>query len=64
MTGKIPVHAKNQSRKEQANKGSAKTITATNSMVSLDNMTEEERMNAMFAAQSENWSAQKEEMAK
>jgi protein MPE1 len=27
-------------------------------------MTEEERMAAMFQAQSENWSAQQEEMAK
>lgn len=62
MTGKVPIHAKNQSRKEQANKVSTKpAVTAT----PMDqNMTEEERMAAMFAAQSENWSAQKEELSK
>lgn len=65
MTGKVPIHAKNQSRKEQAGKASTKTATSTNPMALLDqNMTEEERMTAMFAAQSENWTAQKEELSK
>jgi protein MPE1 len=65
MTGKMPVNAKNQSRKEQSNKSSAKPATATNSMAQMNSaMTEDERMAAMFAAQSEQWSAQQEEMAK
>ena len=62
MTGKVPIHAKNQSRKEQSSKAAAKPAVAPAPL--NQNMTEEERMAAMFAAQSENWSAQKEELSK
>lgn len=62
MAGKSHLHAKNQSRKEQASKAAAK---ATAAPTPIDqNMTEEERMAAMFAAQSDSWSAQKEELSK
>lgn len=62
MTGKMPVNAKNSSRKEQANKASKAT---TNSMAAMNSaMTEEQRMAAMFAAQSEQWNGQLEEMGK
>lgn len=65
MTGKMPVNAKNQSRKEQANKSAAKPAGATTSLAQMNSaMTEDERMAAMFAAQSEQWTAQQEEMAK
>jgi protein MPE1 len=63
MTGKMPVNAKNSSRKEQASK--AKPAASTNGPTQMNSsMTEEERMAAMFQAQSEQWSAQQEEMAK
>jgi protein MPE1 len=65
MTGKMPVNAKNSSRKEQANKSAAKPAPTTNGATQMNSaMTEEQRMAAMFAAQSEQWSAQQEEMAK
>lgn len=66
MTGKVPVNAKNSSRKEQATSKSTVTaapITNLNTQIN-ENMTEEERMAAMFASQSEQWSAQKAEMAR
>jgi len=64
MTGRMPVNAKNQSRKEQSSK-SSKPTTTTNSMAQMNSaMTEDERMAAMFAAQGEQWNAQQEEMAK
>ncbi|KAL3424577.1 retinoblastoma-binding protein [Phlyctema vagabunda] len=63
MSGKMPVNAKNSSRKEQS-KSIAKPASASNSAAQMSSaMTEEERMAAMFAAQSEQWSAQQEEMA-
>jgi protein MPE1 len=66
MSGKGPAHAKNSSRKEQSShKAIAKPAAITNGLSQMNNaMTEEERMAAMFQAQSENWSAQQEEMAK
>lgn len=70
MSGKMPVNAKNSSRKEQTiNKPGAKPTSNTNGLglgipQINNNMTEEEKMAAMFAAQSENWAAQQEEMAK
>jgi len=64
MTGKMPVNAKNSSRKEQANKAS-KPAPSTNGLTQMSSsMTEEQRMAAMFQAQSEQWDAQQEEMAK
>jgi protein MPE1 len=66
MSGKMPVSAKNSSRKEQsASKTNAKSTVSTNGLTQMDGaMTEEQRMAAMFQAQSEQWSAQQEEMAK
>lgn len=65
MTGKMPVNAKNSSRKEQA-KQHAKASATSNAMAQMNNasMTEDERMNAMFQAQSEQWNDQLQEMGK
>jgi protein MPE1 len=66
MSGKMPVNAKNSSRKEQqsATKSSGKQVASTNGAMKMNGaMTEEERMAAMFQAQSEQWSAQQEELA-
>lgn len=65
MSGKMPVNAKNSSRKEQT-KPIAKPATSTNGASTQINsaMTEEQKLAAMFAAQSEQWSAQQEEMAR
>jgi len=63
MTGKMPVNAKNSSRKEQAHK--AKPTATPSSVVQMNSdMTEEERIAAMFQAQNEQWNAQQEEMSK
>ncbi len=64
MTGKMPVNAKNSSRKEQSK--SSKASTGSNAMAQMSNasMTEEQRMAAMFQAQSEQWNGQLEEMGK
>ena len=66
VTGKMPVNAKNSARKEQpGSKMNMKQPTAINGAIKMDSaMTEEERMAAMFQVQSEQWSAQQEEMAK
>jgi len=65
MSGKMPVNAKNFSRKEQlASKAGVKQSASTSGSMKLNSaMTEEERMAAMFQAQSEQWSAQQEELA-
>jgi protein MPE1 len=64
VTGKMPVNAKNSSRKEQlSSKLSTKPKAGTNSLAQMSNMTEEQRIAAMLQAQSEQWSAQQEEMA-
>lgn len=65
MTGKMPVNAKNHSRKEQA-KQSAKATAASSAMAQMNNasMTEEQKMSAMFQAQSDQWNDQLEEMGK
>src|ERR1700722_13488716 len=54
MSGKMPVNAKNSSRKEQsASKAGVKQSASTSSSMKLNSaMTEEERMAAMFQAQS------------
>lgn len=66
VTGKMPVNAKNSSRKEQSgSKMNTKQPASVNGAIKMDSaMTEEERMAAMFQAQSEQWSAQQDEMAK
>ncbi|KAM0333173.1 hypothetical protein ACHAQA_001833 [Verticillium albo-atrum] len=63
VSGKMPASAKNSARKEQVVKSA--TAKATSNAFSQMNsaMTEEEKMAAMFAAQSEQWSAQQEEMS-
>lgn len=58
----MPQHAKNLSRKEKIMKPVAKTQSTT--MAQLSNaMTEEEKMAAVFQAQTENFTAREEEMA-
>lgn len=66
MSGKMPLNAKNSSRKElPASKSSAKAAINSNFVPKMNSaMTEEERMAAMFQAQNEQWSAQQDEMAK
>lgn len=65
MTGKMPINAKNSSRKETPATGAAfKPKAAASTPQINNNMTEEERMAAMFAQQSEAWTAQQDEMAK
>ncbi|PQE33000.1 hypothetical protein CJF32_00001503 [Rutstroemia sp. NJR-2017a WRK4] len=64
MSGKMPINQKNASRKEQAKPSNTKVAAVSNSMAQMNSaMTEEQRMAAMFQAQSEQWSAQQEEMA-
>jgi protein MPE1 len=63
VSGKMPVSAKNQSRKEQTTK-TATTKAVSNGMAEMSSaLTEEEKMAAMFQAQTAQWSAQQEEMA-
>ncbi|KAH0498905.1 hypothetical protein TgHK011_006131 [Trichoderma gracile] len=63
VSGKMPVAAKNAGRKEQSSKVSA-SKPSTNAFSQMnDAMTEEDRMAAMFAAQTEQWSAQQEELS-
>ena len=65
MIGKMPNAVKN-SRKEAAFKPNAKTKpTTTPNLASMitENMTEDEKMAAMFSAQNEQSKAQQEEMA-
>ncbi|ROT41758.1 DWNN-domain-containing protein [Sodiomyces alkalinus F11] len=63
VLGKMPVSAKNSARKEQTIKPIA-AKPSTNALAQMSSaMTEDEKMAAMFAAQSEQWSAQQEEMS-
>lgn len=63
ISGKMPVQAKNHSRREQA----TKAATAKSQSDALAKMasaqTEEEKMMAMFAAQGEQWKSAQEEMS-
>ncbi|EFX03721.1 retinoblastoma-binding protein [Grosmannia clavigera kw1407] len=62
VSGKMPVNAKNASRREQTAKATAKATS--NAIEQMNNaMTEDEKLAAMFAAQSEQWNAQQEEMS-
>ncbi|KID91233.1 retinoblastoma-binding protein [Metarhizium guizhouense ARSEF 977] len=63
VSGKMPVTAKNAGRKEQSSKASSSKPSATAISEMNNAMTEEEKMAAMFAAQTEQWSAQQEEMS-
>ena len=63
VNGKMPINTKNSSRKEQSSSKS-KTTSGANALAQMNGaMTEEQRMAAMFAAQTEQWTAQQEEMA-
>ncbi|KAK4224872.1 protein MPE1 [Podospora fimiseda] len=62
VSGKMPVHAKNSSRREQAPKTTAKTQSNTLAKLSSA-MTEEEKMAAVFAAQTEHFTSREEEMS-
>jgi protein MPE1 len=53
VTGKMPVSAKNAGRREQAHTSSAGKGLSSAIEQMNNAMTEEERMQAMFAAQSE-----------
>ena len=62
VSGKMPATAKNASRREQTAKATAKATS--NAIAQMNSaMTEEEKLTAMFAAQSEQWNAQQEELA-
>jgi protein MPE1 len=62
VSGKMPVHAKNSSRREQTAKPVTKTQSNTLEKLSSA-MTEEEKMAAVFQAQTENFTSREEEMA-
>ncbi|EGS18157.1 putative finger protein [Thermochaetoides thermophila DSM 1495] len=62
VSGKMPIHAKNSSRREQIVKPTVKTQSSTLAQLSSA-MTEEEKMAAVFQAQTENFTAREEEMA-
>jgi protein MPE1 len=62
MTGKMPINAKNSSRKEQA-KSTAKAAPSASTQ-NTSAMTEEQRMALMFQQSSEQWSNQLDEMGK
>ncbi|KAK3326287.1 DWNN domain-containing protein [Apodospora peruviana] len=62
VSGKMPVHAKNSSRKEQIVKPLIKASSTP--VVQLNSaMTEEEKMLAVFQAQTEHFTSREEEMA-
>lgn len=63
VSGKMPVAAKNAGRKEQPGKVLTSKPNANAFSQMNDAMTEEDRMAAMFAAQSEQWTAQQEELS-
>lgn len=62
VSGKMPVHAKNSSRREPIVKPAVKTQSNTLAQLSSA-MTEEEKMAAVFQAQTENFTSREEEMA-
>ncbi|KAH7026233.1 DWNN domain-containing protein [Microdochium trichocladiopsis] len=61
VTGKMPASAKNSARKEATAKPVKPATTGLSQMSAA--MTEEEKMMAMFQAQSDQWNAQQEEMS-
>lgn len=64
VSGKMPVNARNSSRREQATKAAAKAKSQSDAIAKMASaMTEEEKMMAMFAAQGEQWNAAQEEMS-
>lgn len=64
MSGKVPTHAKNASRKEPHGKQALGKTTAAPAPTPMHaGMTEEQKMAAMFEAQGAAWNAQQEELA-
>ncbi|RYO97963.1 hypothetical protein DL764_007224 [Monosporascus ibericus] len=61
VSGKMPASAKNSSRRENTAKAVKPATTGLTQMSAA--LTEEERMMAMFQAQSDQWNAQQEEMS-
>lgn len=61
VTGKMPASAKNSGRREATAKPVKAATTGLSQMSAA--MTEEEKMMAMFQAQSDQWNAQQEEMS-
>ncbi|KAI1467966.1 DWNN-domain-containing protein [Daldinia caldariorum] len=61
VSGKMPASAKNSSRRENATKATKPASTGLTQMNAA--MTEEEKMMAMFQAQSDQWNVQQEEMS-
>lgn len=64
VNGKMPVSAKNSSRKEVSKAAAKATAASGLAQMSNASMTEEERLQAMFQAQSEQWNDQLQEMGK
>ena len=64
MSGKMPINAKNISRREQASKVTRPSDNTNGNAKAESAMTEEERMAAMFRSQTDNWNAQQAERAK
>ncbi len=63
VSGKMPATAKNSHRREQtARATAAKPLSNAISAMSTA-LTEEEKLAAMFAAQTEQWTAQQEELS-
>ncbi|KAI0108317.1 DWNN-domain-containing protein [Daldinia grandis] len=61
VSGKMPASAKNSSRRENATKAAKPATIGLTQMNAA--MTEDEKMIAMFQAQSDQWTAQQEEMS-
>lgn len=62
VSGKMPIHAKNSSRREQVAKPAAKAQSNTLAQLSSA-MTEEEKLAAVFQAQTEGFASKEEEMS-
>ncbi|KAH9892284.1 DWNN domain-containing protein [Xylariomycetidae sp. FL2044] len=62
VSGKMPANAKNSSRREATTKSFKKPVSTGMEQMNTA-LTEEEKMMAMFKAQSDQWTAQQEEMA-
>lgn len=64
VSGKMPVTAKNQHRVEASRTTSTKAVPSAAAPVDNQNMTEEEKIAAMFQAGGEAWEQQQQQMAK
>lgn len=63
VSGKMPVNAKNQSRREQTTKA-ASTRATSDAIAQMNNaMTEEEKLAAMFQLQSDQFAANQEDIS-